>query len=485
MRISLIMTGMNCKSRAARIVARHSWVLALALSGCAHFQPRPISPVRSLAAYEDRSLFGPGLEAFLAANHVAPPAPGYPWDLKALTLAAFYYQPSLTYARAQLLTAQAARITAAERPNPSLSISPAHDSGIPGTPSPWLVPLSMDWPIETAGRRGDRMAVARHLASAARWDLIGTVWEVRNRLRAALLALDAAHRSEMLLARQEAAQRTVLRLLEGQFKAGSVSSYELTRARITLERTMLARQAQEGQIRDASIALADALGVPARALQHVRFSFSGFGEFPQDLTRSAVRRDALLGRSDVRAALEQYAASQSALKLQIARQWPNINLGPGYAWNAQLAGDSEWQLGLNVTLPVLNHNQGPIAEARARRRAAAARFVAIQADALGQIDRALAAYRSALARVQTANALLSNLRRELTTTRQQVRAGERQPLDLANARVAFYAAVQSRLSADLSAQRALGALEAAVQSPLTLPPSVVRSAESESLSTTP
>ena len=485
MRISLIMLRVNFKSRAMRFVAAHAWVLALALSGCAHFQPRPISPARSLAAYEDRSLFHPGLDAFLAANHVAPPPPGHPWDLRALTLAAFYYQPSLAYARAQLLAAQAARITAAERPNPSLSVSPAHDSGSPGAPSPWIVPLSMDWPIETAGRRGDRMAVARHLAAAAHWDLIGTVWQVRNRLRATLLALYAAHRSEAVVARQEAAQRTVLKLLEGQFKAGGVSGYELTQARITLDRTMLARQAQEGQIRDARIALAGALGVPVRALRSVRFSFADFSDFPQNLTRSEVRRDALLGRSDVRAALERYAASQSTLKLQIARQWPNIDLGPGYAWNAQLAGDSEWQLGLSVTLPVLNHNQGPIAEARARRRAAAARFVAIQADAVGQIDRALAAYRSALFGVQTANVLLSNLRRELTATRQQVRAGERQPLDLANGKVAFYAAVQGRLAADLSAQRALGALEDAVQSPLTLSPSAVRSAASESASTFP
>ena len=484
-RISLIMLRVNFKSRTIRFVGAHALILALALSGCAHFQPRPISPARSLAAYENRSLYRPGLDAFLAANHVPPPALGRRWDLKSLTLAAFYYQPSLAYARAQLLAAEAARITAAERPNPSLSVSPAHDSGIPGAPSPWIVPLGMDWPIETAGRRGDRMGVARHLAAAARWNLVGTVWEVRNRLRAALLALYAAYRSEVLLARQEAAQRTVLKLLEEQFKAGVVSSYELTQGRITLDRTMLARQAREGNIREARIALADAIGVPARALRHVEFAFSGFDEFPQDLTGPEVRREALLGRSDVRAALERYAASQSALKLEIARQWPNISLGPGYAWNAQLAGDNEWKLGLSVTLPVLNHNQGPIAEARARRRTAAARFIAIQSAAVGQIDGALAAYRSALTQLQTANALLSSLHRQLTAIREQVRAGERQPLDLATAEVTFYAAVQSRLAADLSAQRALGALEDAMQSPLTLSPSTVQSAQSESASTVP
>ena len=134
---------------------------------------------------------------------------------------------------------------------------------------------------------------------------------------------------------------------------------------------------------------------------------------------------------------------------------------------------------------MLNHNQGPIAEARARRRAAAARFIAVQAAAVAQIDGALGAYRSALARVDTANVLLGNLRRQLNAIRQQVQAGERQPLDLATAKIAFYAAVQSRLAANLAAQRALGALEGAVQSPLTLSPSAVRSAESESASNLP
>ena len=477
------MTGANCRSVAARFLARALWVFALALSGCAHFQPRPISPVRSLAAYEDRSLDRPSLDVFLVANHVAPPAPGHPWDLKTLTLVAFYYQPTLAYARAQLLAAQAARITAAERPNPSLSVSPAHDSGIPDAPSPWIVPVSVDWPIETAGRRGDRMAVARHLAAAARWHLVDTVWGVRNRLRTALLALYAARRREVLLARQESAQWTVLKLLEGQFRAGVVSSYEVNRVRIALDNTSLARQVQDGKVREAHIALAGTLGVPVRALRSVRISFAEFREFPQDLTRPGVRRDALLGRSDVRAALEQYAASQSALKLEIARQWPNINLGPGYAWNAQLAGDSEWQLGLTLILPVLDHNRGPIAQARAQRRAAAARFLAVQSAAIGQIDGALAAYRSALARMKTANSLLGNLSRQLDVIREQVRTGELQPLDLANAEVAFYAGVQNRLAVDISAQRALGILEDAVQSPLTLSPSAVRSAEHETTST--
>jgi cobalt-zinc-cadmium efflux system outer membrane protein len=448
-----------------------------ALAGCAHFRPQPLSAAASVARFDSRSLETPALRAFLSANHVAPPPPGAAWDLKALTLAAFYYQPALAEARGRLLAAQAARRSAAERPNPSLSISPAHDAAVPGAVSPWIVPLSFDWPIETAGRRGDRRAEARHLAAAARWDLVGTVWRVRGRVRAALLGVYAARHAVALLGREESTRQKVLRLLEGQFTAGNVSSYEVAQARIALNRATLEREAAAGELRQSLIALASALGLPPHALAGVRLAFGDLRVFPSRLTRPALRRRALLARADVRAALERYAATQAALRLQVARQWPDIHLGPGFAWNAQLADDQRWELGLSLPLPVLNRNQGPIAEARARRALAAAHFLTVQAAALGQIDGALAAYESARAQLATADSLLRGLGHELRSIEAQVTAGELQPLDADNARLAYEAGARERLDAQVSAQQALGRLEDALQSPLALATATVTAGE--------
>ncbi|MHB1617138.1 MAG: TolC family protein [Metallibacterium sp.] len=459
---------------------RYSWVLAIGLaSGCAHFVPRPLSPQHSIAAFRARALGDPGLREFLADNRVPAPAPGGRWSLKALTLVAVYYQPLLAEARAQLLAAQAGQITAGERPNPSGSVAPGYDNGVPNSHSPWVVPIAFDWTIETAGRRGDRIALALHHAAAARWDLVGTVWEVRSRLRTALLNLYAAHRSESLLARKESALWGVVAQLEGQFSAGSVSSFEVTQARVALDNTILARQAADGRIRQARIQLAGALGIAPRALTGVKLSSADLKVFPRQLTRPQLRRQALLDRADVRAALEQYAASQSALQLEIARQWPDIDLGPGYIWNGQFAGDSEWQLGLSLKLPVLNRNQGPIAEAKAQRKLAAAHFLTVQTTAIGQIDGALAAYRTAQAQMTTADSLLGNLQQRLSAVRSQVEVGELQPLDLADAEVAFDTGAQNQLKTQIEAQQALGRLEDALQSPLTLAPSTLRAAQSD------
>jgi outer membrane protein, heavy metal efflux system len=454
------------------------WLAVLLLvAGCATYHPRPIAPEQTAAAFDARSLTDAGLCAFLETNRVAVPGPQAAWNLKQLTLVAFYYQPALAEARAQLLAARAAKVTAGERPNPSVTVTPGYDSQIPGTPSPWIVPVSVDVPIETAGKRGKRIAEAEHLAEAARWNLVGTVWQVRSGIRAALLNLYSARETATLLARQETAQGNVVRLLEGQLAAGAVSDFEVAQARTALATTQLARQDAVGKFHQARVEVAHVLGVPTRALDGVTFSFAALNRFPRDLTRPETRRQALLNRADVRGALAEYAASQSALQLEIANQYPDLHLGPGYAWNSGSAGDNQWELGVTLTLPLLNHNEGPVAEAVAKRAQVAAHFLTVQADAVAEIDSALAGYRAALEQVATAKTLLDNSQKQLDSVRAQAQAGEVDPLAVANAEVAFATGAQNRLNALVQAQQSLGQLEDAIQSPLTLPPATLEAAQ--------
>ena len=275
----------------------------------------------------------------------------------------------------------------------------------------------------------------------------------------------------MLLARQESAQSNVVRLLEGQFAAGAISDFEVTQARIALETTQLARQEATGQRRQARVQLANALGLPLRALDSVRLSFAGLDQFPRELTRPEVRRQAILNRADVRGALAEYAASQSALQLEIARQYPDLHLGPGYELDQT---DNKWSLGVTLDLPILNQNQGPVAEAKAKRAEAAAHFLSVQTAAIGEIDGALAGYNAALQQRATATALWNDLQKRLNSVRAQAQAGEMDPLAVAGAEVEFNTGAQNRLDALVKAQQALGQLEDAVQSPLTLPPDTIR-----------
>jgi len=446
-------------------------------AGCATYHPQPIAPEKTAAAFDARSLTSESLRAFLETNRAAGEWPREAWDLNALTLVAFYYQPSLAEARAQWAAVEAAKITAGERPNPTVGFTPTYDTT---TPPPWIFGVTWDVPVETAGKRGKRIAQASHLSEAARWNFVSAAWQTRSHVRAALLNLYAARETESLLARQESAQSNVVRLLEGQFAAGAVSSYEVTQARVALETTRLARQDATGQSAQTRVQLAGALGLPLQALDAVKLSFDGLDRFPQDLTAPAVRRDAILNRADVRGALADYAASQSALQLEIAKQYPDLHLGPGYELDQT---DNKWSLGVSLDLPVLNHNQGPVAEAKANRATAAAHFLTVQTTAIAEIDSALAGYDAALQKSATAKTLLADLQKQLDTVHAQAQAGEVEPLAAANAEAEYATGAQSQLDALVKAQTALGLLEDAVQSPLTLAPDTIRAAENNSSET--
>ena len=447
-----------------------SAVLTLA-AGCTTYRPQPVSPEKTAAAFDARSLTNAGLRAFLETNHVTGNWPRQSWDLNALTLAAFYYQPALAEARAQWAAVEASKITAGERPNPTVGFTPTYDTT---APPPWILGVTWDIPIETAGKRGKRIAQAEHLSEAAKWSFVSVAWQTRSHVRAALLALYAARETESLLARQEMAQSNVLRLLEGQLAAGAVSSYELTQARLTLTTARLARQDATGQVAQARVQLAGALGLPLRALEGVEFSFAGLDQFPQELTTPEVRRDAILNRADLRGALAEYAASQSALQLEIAKQYPDLHLGPGYELDQT---DNKWSLGVSLDLPILNHNEGQVAEAEANRAAAAAHFLTIQTTAIAEIDSALAGYNAALQKSATVKSLLENMQKQLDSVRAQAQAGEAEPLALASAQAEYATGSQSQLDAQIKAQEALGQLEDAVQSPLTLPPEMLDAAQ--------
>lgn len=466
-------------SRGRRLLAGPSrWrpaglaLAALAAGSCAHYEPRPIDPAATAQAWSNRSLQDEALHRFIAtaAPDSSAPWPRPAWDLDQLTLAAIFSRPSLAVARAQWEVARAGITTANERPNPSVTAGATYNST---TPPPWIPAISFDMPIETAGKRRHRRHEAQAVAAAAQWAWVGQIWQVRTEVRTALLGIFAAREHARLADDGLRAQAEVVRLLEGQLAAGAVAAAEITPARIALSQARLAK-AQVGQeAAAAQAALADAVGVPVTALARVHLSFAGLDRFPALETAAATERAATLNRADLRGALAEYAASQAALQGAIAAQYPDIHLGPGYEFDQT---DHKWTLSVTLPLPLMNRNQGPIAEARARRQLAATRFLEIQASALNAVDLALETFRTAAAQAQVVDALQQEAQHRLDSARAMARAGEADPLTVAGAVVERSNIAVMRLDALVKAQEALGRLEAATQSPRTLPDRVLATA---------
>jgi outer membrane protein TolC len=439
----------------------------MAATGCRRFEPAPLSSVDSASALETRSLADPGLRALF--ERVLPGGPPrWPidkWDLGTLTLAALYYHPSLEVARAQWRVAEAGIATAGARPNPTLSITPQYVANAAmGTPM-WDITSALDWPIETAGKRGRRIERAEQLATSARLSLDTAAWKVRANLRGRLLDSVAARERVELLAREHDAQHEVVTLLQQRVQAGAVSVATVAPARLAELQTAADLAEAQRQQREARVRLATAVGVPVRALDGLDVEFSLDGSAPDvDRLAPALRRQALLARSDILAALADYGASQSALQLEIARQYPDVRIGPGYEYDQGL---NKWAvIGVSLELPVLNRNAGPIGEADARRTEAAARFAELQASVIDELDRALANRDASREALRRSEAVLAAERERVASTTRAFDAGAADRLALRTAEVETIRAERIHLDAEVRVQQALGDLEAAVQPPL-------------------
>jgi len=438
--------------------------LVLLLTSCAyqHYHPAPLSPAQTAASLRARSLQDPRLRMFIHAKmgHTLSAGPIRKWDLDTLTLAAFYFNPSMEVARAQSATAEAGKITAAQRPNPSLGVAPGGETS---PESPWLFHFNLGIPIETAGKRGHREQLARDVANTAEIAVAQQGWKVRSQLRAALLDYIDARRNLKLLRSSLHTNEEVVHLLQTRLSTGEIARPELDAARADLSSASVQLRAAEGRVEETRAALAAAIGVPVAALNGLEFTWRGYDDPPKSFSEKEIQRDAVLNRMDIRAALANYAVAEASLQLEIAKQYPNVVIGPGYDFDE---GNDLFSLAFNLVLPVFNHNQGPVAEAMAKRKEMAARFVAVQANAIGASENALATYHASLQELRARRDFLKIQEERERATRRQQTLGAADRLAVETAVIQTLTAKDAEAQAVYRAQAALGALEDAVQRPL-------------------
>jgi len=435
------------------------------LCGCARYHPRPLDAPQLERDYRSRSLAAEGVRAYVESNVTPKPSewPPASLDLPLVTALAFYYNPELDVARARVETAEAAVVTAGGRLNPSLNTG----GGYSNNPESALVfHFDMAFTLETAAKRALRILQAQKLAEAARTELAETAWRVRSHVRGALLAHLFAARRLSLLQGEVAVRAESLELLKKRLEVGEVSRPDVTAAEIETSTATVALRTAEGQVVETRAALAAAVGVPIDALgalpvrwQKVE-SLTALDRLPLEKVQEA----GLVHRADVRRSLLAYAAAEAALRLEIARQYPDIDLNPGYSFDE---AHHKIAFGPAFAVPVFNRNKGPIAEAEARRQESAALFTALQAQAIAEMEASLARYRTALAEFDEADRLAQLQREREESVRRALAAGEEDRLALAGARAESAVAARVRLDVLERAQAAFGALEDAVQQPLT------------------
>jgi outer membrane protein TolC len=431
---------------------------------CVAYHPSPIAPAAREAEFRSRVLGDPS-ELEGAASRPEPARES--WDLAALRLAALRFNPEIAVARARVEAARAKGTTASEIPNPTIGFGPPFYSLNPAAgETAWGGGVTVDFTVETAGKRSIRESIADRELALARADLDLDRWHVVARVRPAVAEMWEAERLTRLLASLAGARRAALAILRVRLDAGDLSRMEIRRADVETAQLELELETAASRAREARAKLAAALGLPESGTAAAIFDDRELDAPPPPsaLPLDRILRVGLLHRADLRRSLVEYSIAEGNLELAVSQQYPDVHLAPGYLYNQ---GQNQLLLGISFELPIFNQHQGAIAEAEGRRRVSEASFCALQAAAIGASEVAMLRYEGALARLAKARELEAAAKERVRTTRALVDAGEEDRLALLGATIEALTLEREVLAALLETQLSLAAVEDAAQSPLT------------------
>jgi outer membrane protein, heavy metal efflux system len=295
-------------------------------------------------------------------------------------------EPLLRAARSQVEVAQATKIQASLRPNPSVSFERREEPA--GTDS--LTTVGVEWPLELFRRDGriavaDREIATAQLAVADRERVLAA--DVRTRYGEVLATIrDLALFDEIV-----AATQNQFNLLRSRVEQGASPPLERDLLDVELRRVQADRLLQTARTETAMFELKRVLGLKADATLTVRDTFealvrresteaSQVRDMPASVEQRADVREAA-ARVDTAAAKIDRAQSEGRFDISLFGSYMRMDAGfpqrgfaPGGGLERVRGQFNYWSAGAMFTIPVLNRNQGDVAVARAERTGAAAAY---------------------------------------------------------------------------------------------------------------
>lgn len=445
--------------------------IAFTLLSCAHqpYTAKPLDAAESAHKLSQKSLDNPAFKAYLIKNGVADSAiPFQSWDLNALTHTALFYHTDLAVVKEKLALAEYSIQTAGLKPAVGINGTIARSDRANGDINPMSYGLQLDIPFETTSKRAIKVEEAQHLAEVARMDAAEIAWQLRHQLQLDLIDYQA-HLHQLTLLQQEVTlYRQLTEMLQKRVATGLGSNTELAQYQLLLQNSQI-------QLRNES---AKADGFKVKLAADAGLSYAQFNVIPitplgdttnateptqAEITAQTLQADALINRIDIRRGLARYAAAESKLKLEIAKQVPDITLTPGYIFEF---GDRIWSLGLGTLLNLLQQQPTLIHEAEQLRTIEGAQFEALQATVIAQVEQVHAQYQLAITTFNHAKEALVAQRLYVAKIQKQFDAGLIDRVALTQAQLALSVSNQDLNNATFEVLKKRALLENIVQRPL-------------------
>lgn len=436
------------------------------MSGCGfqEYIAKPLNTAEIAEKFARRQVDHQQFHDYLLANGYNPAQiPIQQWGADELVYCALFFNPNLDVARAQWRSAEAAKMTAAVRPLPNLKGNYGDSNNANDEIKPYTYALSIDLPLETANKRNIRIENAEHLSEAAKLRIAQSAWQIRSEVIKTLFEYQYNQQLLDLLTKEQNYRQQIVAMFQKRISVGESASTELSRANLLLQEiTTQLNEKQRYQLVLQS-RLASSLGIPLERVAQMQLSPAADAKSLTLNLSEDLQTQALLNRLDIRIALERYAAAEARVKLEIAKQYPDIIVTPNYTYEF---GNKIWSLGLSGLMTFITKNKMPIAEAKQLREVEATQFEALQNTVIAEVSTAKAKLEQSRQMLQNQEKLLAQQQDNTYRIERKFKAGEADRLELTYARLESLVAQKNYTLANYMQLMSVNDLENIVQAPV-------------------
>jgi len=246
------------------------------------------------------------------------------------------------------------------------------------------------FPLETANKRLIRYEIALNTSQSAYEDYRLLSWNERLTLIKALTQYAFNIKKINAVKNELFSRQSVYLMTKKRFETGIEDNIQLQQSKIALqitENTLKNLQLNQLNIRkqiaqNAGIKIQHLEKNPILADDIINNLMSKM-ETIKDQDLSLTREQAIQSRIDLRRDLADYAKAEANLKLEVAKQYPDIKFSPAYLYDF---GDKIWTLGISTLIPNLEKNKALIKKAENFRESESSRIIDLQLTISNEID---------------------------------------------------------------------------------------------------
>jgi len=353
----------------------------LILCGCGTvgYQPSPLDPaevLRTLRTADDLDPVGPASGEPSAAGLTIEQAAAF----------AVTRNPQLAAIRAEIGVAEARLVEAGLLPDPSIgwdAMDVLTNQWVNGDTEQenFVVGVGLSWRVPRPGEISAQEAIAAADLERSEWSVVRAEWALAQEVAEAWI--EAVSVRDQLRATNELLElgRRTASVLERAREVRAASGIEANLAAIDVADIELERLRLEDEAIEAQQRLNLLLGLSPEADYPIASGEEFLTATPESPPDAAALVDAAVERRpDLMELVQNYEATEAELRLEIARQFPEVSIGTG----------------IELTLPLLSRWNRPAIDRAYAQREAARRIVEAEIVRLrAEVHAAVAAYRKA------------------------------------------------------------------------------------------